>query len=408
MFHNHPPGGAAHAIAHAGAILAARHELDVFTLSSSDEDVAPFGRLVRRFPFELHPPARFGFYLNELHALRDIGRLDRVNARAAEEIDGGRYDVVLVSACRFAQAPPMLTRLQTPSAYFCHEPPRRFIDPFCRPAAFETGAYRRFRRLLHQPAHAVVEKAWQRTDRRAVLSATAVLTNSRFTQGRIRDYYGVDAKVTYLGVDSVRFEEATRAGDYVLSVGAIENHKGYDFLVRALSRLPASRRPPLVIAGGSANASVLRGLEASASARGVDLTVRLRLSERELVEAYRGARAFVYSPRLEPFGLVVLEAMASALPVVAVAEGGVLESIDSGETGILVQRDEDAFAEALGRVLADTDEATRLGSAARQRVRDAWTWEAAAGRIEVELDRVRQSNARSGARFGSQAPLTAP
>lgn len=388
MFHNHPVGGAARAFAHVGAALGERHELDIFTLSSAEECDAPFAGLVRRVPFDRRAPLRFGFYLNELRAFQDIGRLHRANREAAAEIDDGGYDVVLASACRFAQAPPVLTYLTTPSVYLCHEPPRRFVDPFCRPETFERGAYKRLHRFVHQPAHHFVEKAWQRTDRQAVLRATAVLANSRFSQGRIRSYYGVNATVAYLGVDVARFSEATGDGDYVLSVGAVENHKDYGFLIRALSRLPKNRRPPLVIVGGSANGSVLTSLNKLASACGVDLTVRLRLSDLELAEAYRQARAFVYSPRLEPFGLVVLEAMASALPVVAVAEGGIPESIEDGETGILVKRDEDAFADALDRVLTDTSEARRLGTAAKQCAHEAWTWEAAAERIEGEMDKV--------------------
>lgn len=407
LYHNHPPGGAAQSFAHIGAELGARHELDVFTLSSAEELQAS-ARSVRCFPFEPRSPMRFGLYLNELRSLQDIGALHRVNQRVAAEIDGGAYDVVLVSACRFAQAPPLLQHLRTPSVYFCHEPPRRFIDAFCRPEAFERGAYKRARRLVHRPVHQFVERAWQRTDQRAVRSATAVLTNSRFTQGRIRGYYGVNATVTYLGVDCERFSDATYDGGYVLSVGAIERHKGYDFLVRALARVPRDRRPPLLIVGGSANEAVARDLAALASRCDVELAIRLRLSARELTEAYRRARAFVYSSRLEPFGLAVLEAMASSLPVVAVAEGGVLESVDDGVTGLLVARREDAFAGALDRVLTDTGEAVRLGRAARRRAQEAWTWDAAAARIEIELDRAVRMRSEGLPAAGRAASLTTP
>lgn len=408
FYHNHPPGGAARALFHVCAALGQRHTIDAFTLTTAEGGDAPSVREVRRFEFAPHAPARFGLYLNELRAHRDIERLRRVNRDAAEAIDRGGYDVVLASACRFAQAPPVLEYLATPSVYFCHEPPRRFIDPFCRPEAYERGAYLQVRRLIHAPAHRIVERAWQRTDRRAAGGATALLTNSRFTQGRIRAYYRREATVAHLGVDSAAFGEATRDGDYVLSVGAIEHHKGFDFLIGALSRMPASSRPALMLVGGTANESVLRGLRALAAAGGVDLRVRLRLSERELAGAYRHARAFAYSPRLEPFGLVVLEAMASALPVVAVAEGGVVESVDDGETGVLVARDEHAFADALAGVLGDEARGMRLGTAARQRARETWTWEAAAGRVEAALEATRRRPDTAGAgEARGRATLTA-
>ena len=386
LYHNHPPGGAAHAISRIGELLGERHELDVFTLSSAGEGTSPANARMRVFTYERRAPVRGGLYLNELRALQDIRALDRVNREVAAEIDAGRYDVVLASACRFAQAPPLLAYLRTPSAYFCHEPPRRFIDTFCRPEAVDGAGYARLRRVLHRPAQTLVERAWQRLDGRAVMAATAVVTNSAYTKRRIGEYYRREATVTYPGVDSARFAEGSRGGHFVLSVGAIEHHKGFDFLVRALSYMAENRRPPLVIAGGSANRRVLANLTELAKRSSVDLTVRIGVSDHELGELYRQAKAFVFGARLEPFGLVVLEAMAAGLPVVAVAEGGVPEAIEENVTGVLVERDELAFADALDRVLTDEREASRLGAAARRRVREAWTWEAAAARVEAALE----------------------
>ena len=146
-------------------------------------------------------------------------------------------------------------------------------------------------------------------------------------------------------------------------------------------------RPPLVIAGNYANAAVARELAAQAGAGGVRLRVHVGVTDAEIARLYAGARAFVYAPEREPFGLAVLEAIAAALPVVAVAEGGVEESVIPGRTGLLVPRDEQAFARALGRVLADDALARSLGNEARAVVERDWTWEAAADRVEHALAR---------------------
>jgi trehalose synthase len=86
----------------------------------------------------------------------------------------------------------------------------------------------------------------------------------------------------------------------------------------------------------------------------------------------RHASVIVQKSLVEGFGLTVTEAMWKGRPVVASAIGGIQDQIVDGVHGVLVAdpRDLDAFAIALGRVLADPAFALRIGSAARERVRD--------------------------------------
>jgi len=100
------------------------------------------------------------------------------------------------------------------------------------------------------------------------------------------------------------------------------------------------------------------------------------------------AAAVVYAPYLEPFGFVPLEAMSCGTAVVAVAEGGVRESVTDGVTGLLTPRSPAAFARALERVLGDPALAGRLGSAGRAAVLEKWTWEASTALLEQELQAV--------------------
>ena len=78
-------------------------------------------------------------------------------------------------------------------------------------------------------------------------------------------------------------------------------------------------------------------MTALAVSRGVPFTPHLRISDDELVTLLNRASAMVYAPRLEPFDLAPIEAAACGLPVVAVAEGGVRETVIDNETGFLVQ-----------------------------------------------------------------------
>lgn len=393
-YHNQPSGGARRALHELGRRLAVRQDIDVFTLQTADEaflSSRDYAQRLVTLPFERRRPVRLGFYANEARELLDLRDLERLNMRIARDIDAGGYDVALIDVCRYTQAPSVLEYLQTPAAYYCHEPPRRFIDTACRPEAATKSPYARARSMLHGPARALVDRRMAAVDRRNVLRARRVLTNSAFTRSRIRAYYGRDATVCQLGVDADRFVpgDATRES-YVVSVGALEPHKGHDFLVRAIGRIPAPLRPRLILVGNTDDAGLGRRLEALARDLGVDLGVRVRVTERELISTLQQASAFVYAPIGEPFGLALLEAMACALPVVCVAEAGPTEIITDGETGVLSPRDDGVFATAVERVLADPKRARALAERARHDVERNWSWVAAAHRVEEELLEIAQ------------------
>jgi glycosyltransferase involved in cell wall biosynthesis len=94
--------------------------------------------------------------------------------------------------------------------------------------------------------------------------------------------------------------------------------------------------------------------------------------------AWYGRAAVVCVPsRREGYGMTAREAMAHGRPVVATAVGGLVDAIDGGETGLLVPpRDPAALREALVRLLGDARLRTRLGAAARERARAAFSREA--------------------------------
>ena len=94
----------------------------------------------------------------------------------------------------------------------------------------------------------------------------------------------------------------------------------------------------------------------------------------------------IYVPRLEPFGLAPLEASACGTPVVAVAEGGIRESLTHMESALLIPgRDPVALGRAVLSLLDNPELAIRLGERGRESVRTNWTWDAAIDRLEGYL-----------------------
>jgi glycosyltransferase involved in cell wall biosynthesis len=93
----------------------------------------------------------------------------------------------------------------------------------------------------------------------------------------------------------------------------------------------------------------------------------------------------LYCSRLEPFGFAPLEANACGVPVVAVAEGGVRETVVDGVNGLLVDNDPRAAAAAVARLLDDPEYARRMGQSARREVAGKWSVAASVERLERKL-----------------------
>lgn len=153
-----------------------------------------------------------------------------------------------------------------------------------------------------------------------------------------------------------------RGNNILTAVGRLTRQKGFDLLIEAFARI-ASRHPEwkLVIWGEGDDRKSLEALRDA-----LDMTDRVELpgvTQRPglWVET---ADVFVLSSRYEGWGIVLLEAMASGLPVVSFAcEWGPSDMVEHGEDGLLVPtNDVDALADALSRVLSDDELRSRLAA----------------------------------------------
>jgi glycosyltransferase involved in cell wall biosynthesis len=183
------------------------------------------------------------------------------------------------------------------------------------------------------------------------------------------------------GVDVERFDPALRTpGRFpgqlnVLYAGRLTREKGADLLADAF--LAARARDPrlhLVLAGGGPEESMLR------ARLGDQATFLGWLSGEELARAYASADIFLFASRTDTFGQVLLEAQASGLPVVAVAEGGPTSLVRHGDTGLLCPPDAHALANAVAELAAAPQRRAALASAALTEVRSR-TWDAALARL---------------------------
>ncbi|MBD2432103.1 MULTISPECIES: glycosyltransferase family 4 protein [Fischerella] len=176
----------------------------------------------------------------------------------------------------------------------------------------------------------------------------------------------------------------------VMYVGRFDPRKGIETLVRAVgkSQFRGDKHLKLIIGGGSrpgqSDGMERERIEGIVHELGMsDFTIFTgRLSQEILPSYYAAADVCVVPSHYEPFGLVAIEAMASNTPVVASDVGGLQFTVVSEETGLLAPpQDEDAFAVAIDRILANPQWRDKLGQAARRRVENKFSWNGVATQL---------------------------
>ena len=225
------------------------------------------------------------------------------------------------------------------------------------------------------PGHAVPDA---RRREGAVLSAAhAVLTTSAWTRDRVLDLYGLAPERVHAalpGVDPAELAPGSTGGGRLLCVAAVTEHKGHDLLVSALARLADLPWRCVCVGTLDREPELVGRLRQQAASAGVAdrLCWAGPRTGPALDEAYASADALVLASRGETYAMVVPEALARGLPVVATEVGGLPEALgrtpDGRRPGLLVPPgDPRVLAAALRYWLTDASVRGRLRAAAAER-----------------------------------------
>jgi glycosyltransferase involved in cell wall biosynthesis len=223
--------------------------------------------------------------------------------------------------------------------------------------------------LVHMPR----AEAWEGAVLRA---ASGVVCTSRWTRTTLLERDGLDPDRVFVaepGVDPAPVAPGSPTGASLLCVGAVTRLKGYDVLAAALGGLGDLAWSCRGVGSTEVEPGFAAGL-----APGVHLTGAL--TRAELDATYAEADLLVLASRAETYGMVVTEALARGVPVVASDVGGVREALGGG--GVLVPpADAGALGDALRRWLTDAEHRAELRAAARAR-RDTLTgWDRTTVRV---------------------------
>lgn len=232
-------------------------------------------------------------------------------------------------------------------------------------------------------------------EEQAAKNATLIVTVSKYSARKISQFYSVDkAKIRVVtnGVDTQKFAPANGSEaikrqigvgnkQCVLFVGRLIPRKGLTFLVEAAKQIIKERSATafVIVGSGPLKNHLIAQLEKLNLA---DNFVFLGdVSEKALAALYNCADVFAFPSIQEGLGIALLEAQATAKPVVAFDVGGVREALIHGETGFLVKPSSRELAEALLKLLSDKPLREQMGQKGRAFVSRSFSWETCAEKM---------------------------
>ena len=235
-----------------------------------------------------------------------------------------------------------------------------------------------------------------RLEEKTAKQATLIIAVSKYSADKIVKHYQVDEtkiRVVPNGVDTEKFkplnDKAALRQQFglgsepcVLFVGGLVPRKGLPFLVEAAKTVVKERADTkFLVVGDGPLKTQLNNTIASAGLRDRFLFLG-NLRDDMLPKVYNCADVFVLPSIQEGQGIVLLEAQASAVPVVAFDVGGVGEAMRDGETGFLVKRGNvEGLSAALLKLLSDEALRARMGGCGNRLVASNFTWEICAERM---------------------------
>ncbi len=232
-------------------------------------------------------------------------------------------------------------------------------------------------RYLKRPVYKVL----MRLEKRGYQLADKIIAISSATkQSLVEDYaiYPEKVEVILPGVDTGTFrpeKKVAKIAHSVLFVGRLHERKAIPSLILSLKEV-RTRVPDVklfIVGDGSLRVELQRLVAAEGLVSQVNFLGRVPAEE--LVQWYNRAEVFVLPSLFEGFGIVCLEAMACATPVIATMVPGVVDLVKDGETGLLVPpQNRKRLGEAIAKLLEDSELRNRLGNNGHQMAREKLDW----------------------------------
>jgi glycosyltransferase involved in cell wall biosynthesis len=262
--------------------------------------------------------------------------------------------------------------------------------------ASETGRLRLVV-LVHMPLGAAGNGGAREREETVLSGAASVLTTSGWTRRTLLELYSLPSDRVHVaepGVDRAELAPGTATAGALLSVAAVIPGKGHDLLVDALAPLTGCRWQCSCVGSLERDPAFVARLRRRVLDARMDGRVWFSgpQTDADLARSYAAADVLVLPSRAESYGMVVVEALARGLPVVAADVGGVPEALghgaDGARPGLLVPPgDAVALRDAIRSWLEDAELRRRLRRAARERRESLADWSTTTSAVADVLGR---------------------
>jgi len=238
-------------------------------------------------------------------------------------------------------------RESIPSLYYCQDAPVRALYDLY-------PVYLKRQAPIFRPGFMLWATLMRNADKSAISRVSRIVANSGSVKKRVNEYYHRNADLIYPPVDTSAYSYKPHE-DFWLSVNRLYPEKRIEIQIEAFSRMPEEN---LVIVGGIANGDhatqysqdILKLIH-----RHANISVKTQgISESDLLDLYSRCKGVICTSHAEAFGMVAIETMASGKPVIAVAEGGYLETI-TPECGLFINPDPEDLIRAVKKISVYTE-----------------------------------------------------
>jgi glycosyltransferase involved in cell wall biosynthesis len=399
VWHNLPSGGGARALNnHLLGLLSRGHTVEVW---SNDPTANGFIRLpdnVRLHTIPLADNTELTFQENiQSFFFQKDSNTKAMEAHCqvcANEINAGSFDALFIGNCKRYAAPFISRYAKIPTILYHGEPLRYLYEaqpytPWYPPGGFKIQWLRRsywqlfFKDLWYERRMRVQ----LREERLNIEAVDKLLVNSIFSSESCARAYNRAGEVCYLGINTGIFKPVKKvpSSPYIVGLGNLFFNKNPLLAVEAVGEISEAKRPTLIWVSNMKDELLYAEVTRLAEVKNVCFEVKEMISDEELVLLLSNAICMLYTSRLEPFGFAPLEANACQTPVVAVAQGGVRETVIDGKNGFLCIPQAKNLAERIELLIDNPELQAEMGTAALHNVQQNWTLGAATDRIEAAL-----------------------
>lgn len=228
------------------------------------------------------------------------------------------YDLV-VSSCNTYFAKNVKTGPKTLHLSYIHTPPRYLYG--------YTTSFNYKKHFLTRVFGELANHFLRIYDFQASQKPDILIANSKEVQGRIKKFYRRDSIVVYPPVESTRYQAPSTKKDYFISVNRLVRGKGTEVTVAACTNLDM----PLKVLGAGPEHDRLKRIA------GKSIEFLGEVSDEEKGRLLAGAKALIVASEDEDFGITAVEAQAAGIPVIAIKQGGYLETVIPSKTGVFFE-----------------------------------------------------------------------